>query len=67
MRDRVERLPALHGRGPVPAPVGAEERVALGVESGERLRAGEVCDVIAPLPILRLVVDHTIGDFYLAS
>ena len=39
VRDRVERLAALHRRRAVPAAVGAQERVALGVEAGQLARS----------------------------
>ena len=58
--------PALHGDRAVPAAVRAEERVALRVEAGQRLRAGEVREVVAPLAVLGLVVDDAVVDLDLA-
>ena len=61
VRDRVERRAARHGRGVVPAAVRPQERVALRIEAGQRLGAGEVGEVIAALAVLGLVVDHARG------
>ena len=63
---RIGRLAALDDDRAVPAAVGPEERVALRVEAGQRLRAGEVGEVVAPLAVLRLVVDDAILDLDLA-
>ncbi len=67
MRDRTRRGPALDGNRPVPAPVRPEERVARGVEGGRRVRAGEVGEMVAPLPVLRRVVDDAVLDLDLAD
>ena len=66
MGDRIGRLAALHGQRPVPAPVGAEELLPLGIEPGERFRAREVGKVITPFPVLRLVVYDAAVDLHLA-
>ena len=58
---------ARHGRGLVPAAVRPQERVALRVEAGQLLRAGEVGEVIAPLAVLGLVIDHPVLDLDLAG
>ncbi len=63
---RIGRLAALDDDRPVPATVGSEERVALRIEAGQRLRAGEVGEVVAPLAVLRLVVNDAILDLDLA-
>ena len=65
--DRVERLAALDRRRVVPTAVGAQERVALGVEAGQLGRAGEIGEVVAPLAILGLVVDDLVFDLDLAG
>ena len=65
--DRVRRLPPLDGDRPIPAAVRPEERVALGVEAGQRLGAGEVREVVAPLPVLGLVVDDPVDHLDLAD
>ncbi len=67
MRNRVERLAALHGGRTTPAPVGAEEGIALRVEARERLGAGEVGEVIAALSVLGLVVDDAVFDLDLSG
>ncbi len=53
----------LHDLRVIPTSIGAEERFALRIEAGEGVGAGEVGEVVAPLAILRLVVDDAI--FYL--
>ncbi len=63
--DRARGLAALDGDRPVPAPVGPQEGVALRVEAGEGLRAGEEGEVVAPLAILGLVVDDAVLDLHL--
>ena len=52
---------------PVPAAPRPEEGLALGVEAGERLRAGEPGEVVAPLAVLGLVVDDLVLDLDLAG
>ena len=75
---RADRLPAVGDRvaddcprstamRAIPAAVWAQERLALGVEAGERLGAGEVGEVVAPLAVLGLVVDHAVLDLDLAD
>jgi hypothetical protein len=53
--------------GLVPAAVGAQEGLALGVETGQRLGAGKVGKVIAALAVLGLVVDDLVFHFHLAG
>jgi hypothetical protein len=65
--DRIGGLAGLHHDRPVPAAVGAEEAVALGVEAGQGDRAGEEREVVAPLPVLRLVIDDAVLDLDLAG
>ena len=67
VRNRVEGFATLHCRRIVPTAVGAEERVALRIETGELFRAGEIREVVAALAILGLVVDDTVHDFDLAG
>ncbi len=62
VRERVGQLAPLDPERLVEPPVGAEEGLALGVETGQRLGAGEVGEVVAALPVLGLVVDHAVGD-----
>ncbi len=65
--DRVAGRASLDGERAVPAAVRAQEGVALGVEAGERLGAGEVGEVIAPLAVFGLVVDDPVLDLDLAG
>ena len=65
--DRAGGRAALHGQRPVPAAVRPEERVAVGVEARRALRAGEEGEVVAPLAVLGLVVDHAVLDLDLAG
>ena len=67
VRDGVERLAALHRRRVVPTAVSAEERVALRVEAGEFLRAGEIGEMIAALAIFGLVINDAVHDLDLAG
>ncbi len=63
----VERLPTLHSQRIIPPPIRSQEHIALGVEPGDFLRAGEEGEVIPPLAIFGLVVDHAIFDLHLAG
>ena len=67
VRDRVGQLAPLDAERLVESPVRAEEGLALGVEPGQRLGAGEVGEVVAALAVLGLVVDHAVGDLDLAG
>ena len=67
VRDGVEGFAALHRRRVVPTAVSAEERVALRVEAGEFLRAGEIGEMVAALAILGLVIDDPVHDLDLAG
>ena len=58
VRDRVERFAALDCGGVIPAAIRAEERFALRVETRQRLGAGKVGKMIAPLAVFGLVIDH---------
>ena len=51
----------------LPAPVGTQESLPLGIETGQRLGAGEVGEVIAALAVLGLVVDDPVDDLDLAD
>ena len=66
VRDRVEGAAPFHRLRRVPAPAATEEDVTLGVEAGERLGAREVCEMVASLPVLGLVVDDAVDDLDLA-
>ena len=67
VRDGVEGFAGFHRRRVVPTAVGAEERVALRVETGELFRAGEIREMVAALAILGLVVDDPVHDLDLAG
>ena len=67
VRDGVRRRAAFHRERLIPAAIRSEEGFALRVEPGGLKRAGEVGEVIAPLAVLGLVVDHAVFDFHLAS
>ncbi len=67
VRDGVEGFAVFHRRRVVPTAIGAEKRVALRVETGEFLRAGEIREMVAPLAILGLVVDDAVHDLNLAG
>jgi hypothetical protein len=62
VRERVGRASPFESDRRVPAPVRAEELVALRVERRRPVRAGEVREVVAPLPVLGLVEDHALLD-----
>src|SRR4029450_3618175 len=53
--------------GSLPAAVGTEKGVALGVEAGQLGGAGEVGEVVAALPVFRLVVDDAVRHLDLAG
>ena len=65
--DRVARPALLDGERPVPAAVRAEKRLALRVEARHGGRAGEVGEVVAALPVARLVEDDPVRDLDLAG
>ncbi len=65
--DRATRVAALHRQRAVPAPVGAEEGVALGVEAGQLGGAGEEGKVVAPLSVLGPVVDDAAVHLHLTG
>ena len=65
--DGVLRAPALDHDRRVPPATRPEEDVTLGVEPRERLRAGEVREVVAALAVLGLVVDDAAVDLDLAD
>ena len=65
--DRVRQVAALDGQRFAPIAVRPEESVALGIEAGQRLGAGEVGEVIAALAVLGLVIDHAVFDLDLAG
>src|SRR5688572_15873253 len=60
VRDRVSRPTVLHDHRTVPAAVGAEEGVALRIETRRLLRAGEVREMVPALPVLRRVIDDSV-------
>jgi hypothetical protein len=67
VRQRIARSARVDDSGPVPAPVRAEERLALRVEPGQRLGTGEVDEVVPALPVLGLVIDHAVRHLDLAD
>src|SRR6266508_2223065 len=67
MRDRASGGSALDGEGAVPAAIRPHERVALRVEAGKLLGAGEVREVIATLSVLGGVIDDAVRDLDLAN
>ncbi len=67
VRDRAGEVAALDRERRVPAAVRPEERLALGLEALDRLGAGEVREVVAPLPVLGLVVDDAAVHLDLAG
>ena len=67
MRDGIEGFSALHRRRIVPTAAGSKERVALGVEPGEFLRAGKVGEMIAALAILSFVINDFVNNLDLVG
>ena len=65
--DRVGRRAPFDRDRPIPAAVGPQEGVPLRVEPGDRLGAGEEREVVAPLPVLGLVVDDAVLHLDLAD
>jgi hypothetical protein len=63
--DGVGELAGFHGGGLVPAAIAAQEGLALRVEAGAGLRAGEVGKVVAALAVLGLVIDDAVFDLHL--
>jgi len=57
VRNRVARLPHLHCQRFIPTPVGSQEGIPLGVESGQRLRTGKPGKMVAPFAVLSLMKD----------
>ena len=53
--------------GALKTTVRSQERVPLGVETGERLRAGEISEVVPALAVLRFVVNDAPLHFHLAD
>ena len=65
--DGVGGHPALDDIRPFPASIWAQEGIALGIEAGQRLTAGEPGEVVATLPVLGLVIDDTVLDLDLTD
>ena len=65
MRNRVGQFTGFHGCRLVPAAVPAQKRFPLRVKPA-RLRTGKVGEMIAPLPVLRLVIDDAVFHLHLA-
>ncbi len=67
MGHRVRRRALFHDGRSVPAAVGSQEGIALGVEPGQRLRTCEPGEVVAAFAVLGLVVDDVVFDLHLAD
>jgi len=67
MGDGVLRFALGDDEGGIPAAVRPEEGLPLSVEADDGRGAGEEGEVISALPVLGLVVDDAILDFYLAG
>ncbi len=65
--DGVSKLAGCNGGRRIPSAITAQEGLALRIEAGQRLGAGEVGKVIAALAVLGLVIDHAVLDFHLAG
>jgi hypothetical protein len=67
VRHRTGRLACFYNPGRIPAPVGPQKSLAVGVEAGQCFRTGKKGEVIASLAVLALVLNHIVGDFYFAD
>jgi hypothetical protein len=65
--DGVEGLAPFHRQRAVPAPVRPQEGIPLRVKARQRFGTGEEGEVVAALPVLRLVVDDPVLHLHLAG
>ena len=67
MRFAVSRLAFFDDKRVVPAAVGAEEVVTLGVVTSQRFGAGEVGEMVAAFAVFGFVINDFIDDLNLSD
>ncbi len=53
--------------GWIPSTVGSQKGIAVGIETGKRLRAGKIRKVVTSFTVLRLVINDPVLDLHLAD